>query len=481
MKKTLKKYILPEKTDARWWCLMGLSFLLPMLILVYRPIGLDLRQAAVVASVVLTIIWWSSGIVKKIPASVFLTLMFCMVSGVDRMTVFSFPMSETFPMIVITYLFSQGIANSGLIDRIFQPFLLRVVHTPCQCLIAIAAIFYLTMYVIPQPLARLIVVATVFHQFLTKTDLPERSRSVLMYGVFLFYAVVNMSAKDADMIMNYVAAGFSEVQISNGMWMYYMMIPTLITCFLVALLFAGLFRRELMGHTLTIRKDTAIGPAGTSGANLAAGGCGDSSGWDSRQKAALVVIVVTVILWMTRAVHGINNTVITLVATAGLFGLGILHKEDWKTIDVTTLIFLTAAFSIGGVMKACGAADKVFGLFRGIFPAEFSVRYLFVMILVAMLLHMILGSNTTTLSVVVPGMMLLCSQVVKGPVIVFTAIISVSFHAILPFHSVSMMIGASNGYFPADYVTKMGIPVTCLVYLVAAGVFLPYWHLVGLI
>ena len=174
-------------------------------------------------------------------------------------------------------------------------------------------------------------------------------------------------------------------------------------------------------------------------------------------------------------------TLITVAATGILFGIRILHKEDWKAVDVTTLIFLTAAFAIGGVMKACGAADIVFGLMRGIFPAEFSARYLFVMILVSMLLHMILGSNTTTLSVVVPGMMLLCGQTVDSPVIVFTAILSVSFHAVLPFHSVSMMVGASNGYFPSGYVTRMGLPTTILVYLAAAGVFLPYWKWIGLI
>ena len=78
-------------------------------------------------------------------------------------------------MIVITYLFSQGIANSGLIDKIFQPLLLRLVHTPFQCLLAIAAMFYLTMYVIPQPLARVIIVAVMFHQFLKQTDLPKQT------------------------------------------------------------------------------------------------------------------------------------------------------------------------------------------------------------------------------------------------------------------------------------------------------------------
>ena len=105
--------------------------------------------------------------------------------------------------------------------------------------------------------------------------------------------------------------------------------------------------------------------------------------------------------------------------------------------------------------------------------------YVVIMIGISMALHMILGSNTTTLSVVVPGMMILCGKMVPSPVIVFIAVISVSFHAVLPFHSVSMMIGASDGYFPSKYVTRFGIPATILVYLAVIGIYIPYWKLVG--
>lgn len=463
MEKVMKQCLQLDRIDGKWLLEMALSLLIPLLIIVFQPIGLSLRQSIVVAGVLLTIIWWSSGIVKKIPASFFLIAVFCLAGHVDYRTVFSFPLSETFPMIVITYLFSQAISNSGLIDRIFQPVLLRFVHTPFQCLIAIVVLFYLTMYVIPQPLARLIIVAAMFEQFLRKTTLPDQTREVLMYAVFLLAAVVNMSAKDADMIMNHVAAGFSEIAISNGMWMRSMLVPTLICCALIVGVFMLLFRKEMRGGKIEAAKEAVRSP------------------FTSRQKASLIIFLTTVLLWMTNQIHGINNTLITVVATLLLFGIGVLHREDLKTIDVTTLIFLTAAFAIGGVMKSCGAADKVFGVLTGIFPEKFSAVYLLLMVSVSMALHMILGSNTTTLSVVVPGMMILCGDVVASPVIVFAAVVSVSFHAILPFHSVSMMIGASDGYFPSRYVTKMGIPATVLVYAVAAGVFLPYWKLIGLL
>ena len=73
--------------------------------------------------------------------------------------------------------------------------------------------------------------------------------------------------------------------------------------------------------------------------------------------------------WVTYSCHGINSTLIACVSTACMFAIKVLEKKDFKAIDVTTLIFLTAAFCIGGVMKACGAADIVFGKIGVIFQS----------------------------------------------------------------------------------------------------------------
>lgn len=458
-----KRAFLPERVDALWVGKLLASLAAPLCILLFRPLGLDLRQSAVLAGVLLTITWWSANIVKKIPASLFLLLVFALFSGAGLPKVFAFPLSDTFPMLVVTYLFSQAIANAGILESLIEPLLCRFVRTPLRCLLAIIITFFLMIYVIPQPLARLIIVGTVFRCFLDKADLPVQTRSVLMYGVYLFYAVVNMSSKDADMIMNHVAAAFSETEITNTLWMRDMLLPTALTCGLIAVLFLFLFRGDLKGRRIAVpvRKDP---PA-----------------FSRRQKLASAIIGAAVLLWMTSGLHGLDSTLVTLVAVVLLFAVGVLRRKDFGAIDVTTLVFLTAAFSIGGVMQACGAADKVFSLFRNVFPPALSLRYLLTMIAICMVLHLILGSNTTTLSVVVPGLILLCGRQVPQPVIVYAAILSVSFHAILPVHSVAMMIGASDGHFPPGYVTRFGLPATLLVYVVAAAVYIPYWHILGLL
>jgi len=457
-----------------WFAKMAASLVVPALIMLLRPLGMDFRQSATVAGVLLVIIWWTTNIVKKIPASLFLLLWFCVFSGAPAKTIFTFPLGETFLMLVITYLFSQAISNCGLVSRVLLPMLIRFANTSFKSLLAIIFSFCLTMYVIPQPMARLVLVAVVFDSFLAQTTIKKETRQVLMYAVFVFYAIVNIACKDADMIMNYVAVSSSGVAISNWAWTKAMAIPTVAYAAVVLALFWFVFRKELRGVHFT-----------------SAPGAGEARrGFSRSELPPVIVIAATVVLWMTSGLWGSNirlfgyisvNTLITIAATAVLFLMGTLTKKDFGAIDVVTLIFLAAAFAIGGVLKACGAADIVFGQFSGIFPDHFSVWGLMLMVLVGMMLHMVLGSNTTTLSVIVPGLIVLCGAMVSPEVVVYTSIISVAFHAILPFHSVSVMVGTSSGYFPSKYVARLGIPVTPLIFLSAALIYLPYWRLIGLL
>ena len=249
------------------------------------------------------------------------------------------------------------------------PLLLRFVRTPVSCILAVIASFCLTMYVIPQPLARLVLVSVVFDSFFKRTTVPTAARQVLMYAVFVFYAVVNIACKDADLIMNYVAVNSSGAEITNGMWTRAMAVPTVGYAAVVMLVMLFLFRRELSGVSIRVAPDVEPAP----------------SGFKPEELPPVIVILATVLLWMTSGLWGKNivlfgyitaNTIVTIISTLILCAMKTIGKKDFSAIDIVTLIFLSAAFSIGGVMKACGAADVIFSRFRSIFPEQFSVGYL---------------------------------------------------------------------------------------------------------
>ena len=226
-----------------------------------------------------------------------------------------------------------------------------------------------------------------------------------------------------------------------------------------------LFRKELVGIRVQARKEGKLN------------GQHRLEGKDWRIIAALAVVVV---LWMTTQWHGISPLLVTVVGIGIMYFYRILQPKDFLAIDGATLIFLTAAFSIGGAMKGSGVADKVFGLIRFVFPTQFGLPYLLVIVLVGMIMHMILGSNVTTLSVVTPGLLVLGNGLFSGELLVYILIVTVSFHAILPFHNVAIMIGSSKGYYPVKYVSKVGLAVTPLVFLAAVLFYYPWWLWLGL-
>ena len=439
--------------------------LVPILLGCFTPLGMTLRQSLVLGSLVTVIIWWSTGWVGKITSSCALLAVFLLVGQAPAKTVFSFPLSDNFLLIIFCYLFSRGIENAHIAEKTVQPLLFRFAATPLRMIAVVILYFAATIYIIPQPLARLIILANIVRAHLKKTDASEEAQSVLLFAVFLFYVIVNMGAMDADIILNTSAVGFASLPMTNGEWMRYMLAPTVVYTLAVIGLFFLVFRTELRGVKLVPREETNT----------------QRESFTKQEKVVLGIVLGTMLLWMTSSWHGINPTYITLAGTALLFAVKVLKKEDLSAIDVSTMVFLTAAFCIGSVLKYTGIADVIFSYVGKMFPEEFGFTYLLVIIIITMCMHLVLGSNTTTLSVVLPALMAICGSVMPPDEVFFIAYISLTAHFLLPFHAVSLMIGVGNGYFPSGYATKFGLP---MMILIIAGIFLislPYWNIVGLI
>ncbi len=442
-----------------------LCALCPLLLGLWRPFSMTWRQGVVFGGLVMVIIWWSTGWVKKIPSSLMLLAIFLVVGRAPVETVFSFPLSDNFLLIIFCYLFSQGIENSHIAEKTIGPLLFRFAGTPLRMVIAVILSFCVTIYVIPQPLARLIIIANIVRAHLKKTDAPASAQSVLLFSVFLFYVIVNMAALDADIILNSSSVGFASLSMTNGEWMEYMLIPTIFYTIAVLALFLFVFHKQLRGVTLKPREQEQK----------------EERQFTTHEKWVLVVVLGTMVLWMTSGLHGINPTYITLAGTVLLFAMKVLRMKDFSAIDVNTMVFLTAAFCIGGVLTSTGIADIIFSRIGRMFPGQFGPLYILVMILITMCMHLILGSNTTTLSVVLPALISICGGVMSGPEILMIAYISVTAHFLLPFHAVSLMIGAGNGYFPSSYASKFGLPMMALIIAGIFGIYIPYWTMMGLV
>ena len=131
--------------------------LVPILLGRFTPSGMTLRQSLVLGSLITVIIWWSTGWVGKITASCTLLAVFLLVGQAPAKTVFSFPLSDNFLLIIFCYLFSRGIENACIAEKTVQPLLFRFAATPIRMVAVVIVFFAATIYIIPQPLARLII------------------------------------------------------------------------------------------------------------------------------------------------------------------------------------------------------------------------------------------------------------------------------------------------------------------------------------
>ena len=463
MNLTILKSIIGCTPNRKWVGKLVLSLVIPLAILVSRPFGLSIMQALLFAAIVMVIIWWSFGTVKKATASIFLLSVFLLMD-IPAKTVFSFPLSETFLLILLCYVFSRGIENSEIAQKALGPVLYRYVNTPLKAILASIALLLLGMYLIPQPLARLLMIVCLIKGHLDHTDASERVKEVVLFSIFVFYATVNMIAMRADIILNTAAAGFAGLTLTELDWLKAMAVPTILYAVLVLAVFLFLFRKDVLGIRFQAKAQVQ-----------------EKGNLQPKDKRMVAIMAGTVILWATTSVHGISASIVTLIGIMLMYCNGNLKLKDTNSIDGITLLFLTAAFSIGGTMKASGIAERVFGALAAVFPQSYSHLYVLIVIGVSMAMHLILGSNTTTLSIVAPGLVAICSGIMPQQEVFFIAFFSIAAQYILPFHSVAMMIGSSNGYFRSEYVAKIGIPLTIVVIASVFCLYIPWWNLIGLI
>lgn len=443
------------------------SAILPGLILILRPLGMSWTQGAVAALLCLVIIWWCTGLVNKTIASIILIVGF-LAAGAPLRTTLSFPLSQTFLFIALTYLFSRGISNAGVAKRYLQPILDRWGNTPARSILFGAAMLLITIYAIPQPLARLIIIADIVEEYVDGTDASPSQKSVILFGLFISYIFINMLTMNADIILNTTSVAVAGIEMRDLEWSACMAVPSALFFAAAMVLFFLLFRKDMKGGPFRItdsgRREARV-----------------SDQERRRDRATLALVAMTVVLWLTEPLHGIPGWVVTLCSIGVMFPLGDLRPRDIKAIDIQMLVFLTAAMSVGGVMSATGIAELVFSRLRSLIDGGSVGTVVLAVVLITVCMHMFLGSNTTTISVVIPGVVYMCSDTLPVRSVMFIVYVASTAQWLFPFHSVGLMMGASKNYFDTKRILTMGLPLTLLMLAAVFGLYLPWWRLIGLL
>lgn len=442
------------------WAVSLLLLAVPALL--FYPLSLTLRQGITLCILLEGIYWWATALVNRTAVSLFLLIGFTLFSGVSLTSVFSFPLSKNFMLIAVSFLFSQGVMNSRLSERMLEPVLVRWAGSPLRMLLAMTLCSTVASLVVPQSISRTILVASCFSAYLDKAKVHGKTREVLLFGLFFTGFLAGMITLRGDLVLNSSFLRISGLEVSASMWVWHLAPPTFCMCLCAVPLFLTVFRKELRTYAPKPIPPPSARPLGP------------------REKKSLVLISATVLLWATEPLHGLGGLFVVTAGTALMFPAGLLRRKDFRALDGRLLLFLSAAFSIGSVLTDSGLSVPLFQGIGRLFPAEFSFRYACLILVATMGIHLVLGSNVGTLAVALPTLAAVTAGTAPPQAVAYLVYIAVSLQFFLPFHHATLALGVGKGYFTDRQVLRFGIPLTFLTLAAALLFYFNWWRLTGL-
>lgn len=451
---------------------LAIIFLVVLAIGLINPLNLDLNQIILFSSMVFTIGLWATNAVHKSTACIFFLIMSFIFGKTPALDIVNFIWSDTNLLIVTTTLLSVGIMKTGIVHRYVEK-LLKKNDSNIFMLLLLPYIFGIVLvFFIPQAFARVIIIGAIFNSLLiANNDIERKAKEALIFNAFIAVTMTYMFFNNGDIVLNQAAINFAGEEVKEiltfGTWFKLMSIPTLITCVVSLFLTYFIFKKDLEGFSINMISKDHIKTEEVS---------------KSKQQISMVAMIIIILLWTTQSIHYRSSWIVALAGVILMYALNILKKEDLKSVNPHFILFLMTVFSIGKILGQSGITAVIFENLKKIIPLTNSSFYLIIIGIVAMVLHICIGSSVATMSVVIPILLSLTGSLGYRPEIVTLMIyIIVNIHFFLPFHHATVMIGIGNEYYPEKHMLKFGVPMTIITFLLLGLVYFKWWQILNIL
>ena len=361
-------------------------------------------------------------------------------------------------IVVGAYLIAGAVKDSGLGQRIAYAFMLKFVKSAKSLILSIFALTFVLALLIPHPFPRAFLILAVVSVIAESAGYGEDDRGKLGFLIFAAAVPCSMFFMTGDSTLNPLVASYGAnggAAIGFVDWFIYMSLPMVVATLCTIVLALALFKpsKELVyDREEVLAKQAALGKL------------------SEKEIRTIVWLVIAIALWLT--VSGDYLAWVTLVigVLMAMPVIGeVLTPASWSSVDIKTLMFLTAAMAIGSVGGATGMNAWIADV---VLPSTVPANpYLFALLVCAltMVIHMFMGSVMAGLGICVPAFLTFIQGTSVTPIAValidFTAI---NLHYILPFHNLAILVGEGKdaGGYTSKEAMKMGIPMTVVTFLV---------------
>jgi len=186
-------------------------------------------------------------------------------------------------------------------------------------------------------------------------------------------------------------------------------------------------------------------------------------GKDYGKKPLIIYITfaLTVILWLTDFIHGMNSYVVALIPVVVFLSLGILDADDLKMVNWDVLWLVAGGIALGMALTQTGLAD----VFVANIPfVKFPVLVVF---LVAGAMGIILAnfmSNTATANLLIPIIAVIATsvpslEIIGGATLILVSTYATSLGMCLPISTPPNALAFSTALITTKQMTKIGLIV----------------------
>ncbi|MBI3968241.1 MAG: anion permease, partial [Chloroflexi bacterium] len=190
-------------------------------------------------------------------------------------------------------------------------------------------------------------------------------------------------------------------------------------------------------------------------------------------------------LWLSDSWHGLDPAVPALIGAILMItpGIGVLTWPDVERGVGGSMIFVIASsLSLAHAVVGTGAAAWLGAwLVAGLSPFAGSPLLLVVLLVaVSLVARVLLSSIVAYLTVLIPVVTALAEAIGLNP-LVCGLLVTLAGDSVVYFvaQSASSLMPFEYGYLTAADVLRLGVVMSVVVFVVALGVAIPYWTLVG--
>lgn len=439
-----------------------ISFLCATLIFLFLPYDFKLKLSIVLAGETL-FLWGISALDNALISAGFL-ISAAFFSLASLKTIFYFPFTENFYLIILSYIITKGVTDTGVASVFSKNIMGKIVKSPLKLIIFSYIAGFILIFFIPQPFPRVILLAAFYTEFFKNQNINDKSKEILYFSIFTASTFTSMFFLSGDMLLNYVVVALSKANLNWTEWALYMSVPTIFICLFTFIIFIILFRKEIKScsfNNLVFNKSDGK--------------------LTKEQRKMLLVCTVIFLGFIFQGYHNLKASYIMFIGVVLGFILKVLDFKSFKNINWKLLVFFTGAFSVGGVLNESGAANIIVEFLMKLMPTgDYNSKIIF-LIVVTLILNFFLGSAVTTSSVVIPTISCLGILPPQSAVLALFVYTVVSVQYIMPFHHATIMVGFGEGLYKGGVICKYGIFLTVLTFFIVLYACLPWWRFVGII